>query len=133
MNETLNKFGPLAGRILMAVIFLLSGIGKIGNFAGTAAYMAHQGVPLTELALVITIIVEVGGAALLILGWKVRLVAGVLFLWMIPVTLMFHNFWAAPADQQMIQQIMFLKNLAMMGGFLYVMAFGAGPYSLDRK
>ncbi|HYA37950.1 MAG TPA: DoxX family protein [Candidatus Methylomirabilis sp.] len=133
MNEVLNKFGPLAGRILMAVIFLLSGVGKIGNFAGTAAYMAHQGVPLTELALVITIVIEVGGAALLILGWNVRFVAGVLFLWMIPVTLMFHNFWAAPADQHMIQQIMFLKNLAMMGGFLYVMTFGAGPYSLDRK
>jgi len=57
----------------------------------------------------------------------------VMFLWMIPVTLLFHNFWAAPADQQMVQQIMFLKNLAMMGGFLYIMAFGAGPVSLDRK
>lgn len=133
MNQFLSKFGPLAGRILMAVIFLLSGVGKIGNFAGTAAYMAHQGVPLTVLALVITIIFEVGGAALLILGWKARLAAGALFLWMIPVTLMFHNFWAAPADQQMIQQIMFLKNLAMMGGLLYVMTFGSGPYSLERK
>ena len=70
---------------------------------------------------------------MLILGWKARLAAGVLFLWMIPVTLMFHNFWAAPADQQMIQQIMFLKNFAMMGGFLYVMTFGSGPYSLERK
>ena len=133
MNEFTSKYGPLVGRMLMAVIFLVSGIGKIGNFAGTAAYMAHQGVPLTELALVVTIIVEVGGAAMLILGWNARLAAGVLFLWMIPVTLMFHNFWAAPADQQMIQQIMFLKNLSMMGGFLYVMAFGAGPYSLERK
>ena len=133
MNQFLDKFGPLVGRILMAVIFLLSGVGKIGNFAGTAAYMAHQGVPLTELALVITIIIEVGGAAMLILGWNVRPAAGVLFLWMIPVTLMFHNFWAAPVDQQTIQQIMFLKNIAMMGGFLYIMTFGSGPFSLDRK
>jgi putative oxidoreductase len=133
MNQFLSKFGPLVGRILMAVIFVWSGTGKIGNFSGTAAYMAHQGVPLTELALVITIVVELGGAAMLILGWKARIAAGVMFLWMIPVTLMFHNFWAVPADQQMIMKIMFLKNLAMMGGFLYIMTFGSGPYSLERK
>ncbi len=133
MNQFLDNFGPLAGRILMAVIFVLSGIGKVGNFAGTAGYMASKGVPLADIALVITIIVELGGAAMLILGWKARIAAGVMFLWMIPVTLLFHNFWAAPADQQMVQQIMFLKNLAMMGGFLYIMAFGAGPVSLDRK
>ncbi len=133
MNQILNKFGPLVGRILMAVIFVISGAGKVGNFSGTAAAIAGKGVPLADVALVITIIVELGGAAMLILGWKVRFAAGVMFLWMIPVTLLFHNFWAVPADQQMIMQIMFLKNLAMMGGFLYVMAFGAGPYSLDRK
>lgn len=133
MNEVINKFGPAVGRILMAVIFLLSGIGKIGNFAGTAGYMASQGVPMTEFLLVITIVIEIGSAAMLILGWKARLAAGVLFLWMIPVTLTFHNFWAAPADQQMIQQIMFLKNLAMMGGLFYIMTFGSGPYSIERK
>lgn len=133
MNEVIDKFGPLVGRILMSAIFLISGIGKIGNFAGTADYMAHQGVPITELALVLTIVIEIGGAAMLILGWKARLAAGVMFLWMISATLMFHNFWAAPPDQQMIQQIMFLKNLAMMGGFLYVMTFGSGPYSLERR
>jgi putative oxidoreductase len=133
MNQFISKIGPLVGRILIAVIFLLSGIGKIGNFAGTAGYMASKGVPMTELLLVITIIAEVGSAVLLILGWKARLAAAVLFLWMIPVTLTFHNFWTAPADQQMVQQIMFLKNLAMMGGMLYIMAFGSGPYSLERK
>lgn len=133
MNDFLNKFGPLAGRILMAVIFVISGVGKVGNFSGTAAAIAGKGVPLADIALVITIIIELGGAAMLILGWKTRFAAGVMFLWMIPVTLLFHNFWAVPADQQMIMQIMLLKNLSMMGGFLYVMAFGAGPYSLDRK
>ncbi|MHB8621802.1 MAG: DoxX family protein [Sulfuricaulis sp.] len=133
MNQLISKFGPLLGRILMAVIFLLSGIGKIGNFSGTLGYMTSQGVPMTELLLVITIIIEVGSAVMLILGWKARLAAAVLFLWMIPVTLTMHNFWAAPADQHMLQQIMFLKNLAMMGGMLFVVAFGSGPYSLERK
>lgn len=133
MNQFLSNFGPLVGRILMAVIFVLSGVGKVGNFAGTAGYMASKGVPLTELALVITIIIELGAAAMLLLGWKARFAAAALFLWMIPVTLMFHDFWAAPADQQMIQQIMLLKNLAMMGGLLYIMTFGSGPYSIERK
>lgn len=133
MNQFIGKFGPLVGRILMAVIFLLSGIGKIGNFAGTAGYMASKGVPMTDLLLIITIIIEVGTAVMLILGWQARLAAAVLFLWMIPVTLTFHNFWAAPADQQMVQQIMFLKNLAMMGGMLFIMTFGSGPYSIERK
>ncbi len=133
MNQFITKFGPLVGRILIAVIFLLSGIGKIGSFTGTAGFMASKGVPMTDLLLVITIFIELGSAIMLILGWKARLAAAVLFLWMIPVTLTFHNFWAAPADQQMIQQIMFLKNLAMMGGMLFVMAFGSGPYSVERK
>ena len=133
MTPFLSKFGPLVGRILMAVIFVISGAGKVANFGGTAKYMAGHGVPLTELALIITIIIELGGAAMLILGWKARLAAGVLFLWLIPVTLMFHNFWAAPAEQHMVQQIMFLKNLAIMGGMLYIATFGSGPCSLERK
>lgn len=62
-----------------------------------------------------------------------RLGAAALFLWMIPVTLIFHNFWAMPAAEQQIQTIMFMKNLAIMGGMLLIMANGSGPYSLDKK
>jgi len=136
MNEIVNKFGPLVGRILIALIFLLSGFGKLTGFAGTAGYMASK-MPvsgtLIDLLLVITIIVELGGSLALVLGFKARIAALVLFLWMIPVTLIFHNFWAAPADQAMIQQIMFLKNLAIMGGMLLIMANGPGPLSVDKK
>lgn len=133
MQNTIDKFGPLAGRILLALIFLMSGIGKIGGFAGTADYMASKGVPMVEVLLVITIIIEIGAAAMLILGFKARLGAAALFLWLIPVTLIFHNFWAMPAAEQQIQMIMFLKNLAIMGGLLLMMANGSGPYSLDKK
>lgn len=133
MTDSINKFGPLLGRILLALIFLMSGIGKIGGFAGTAGYMASKGLPMVEVLLAITIVIEVGAALMLILGWKARLGAAALFLWMIPVTFMFHNFWAMPADQQMIQQIMFMKNLGLMGGMLYIMAFGSGPLSVDKK
>ena len=132
MNELINKFGPLVGRILMAAIFLKSGIGKIAGFAGTAGYMASKGLPMVEVLLVITIAIEIGASVMLIVGWKARWGATALFLWMIPVTLLFHNFWAVPAEQQYVQSIMFYKNLAMMGGMLYIMAFGSGPCSVAR-
>lgn len=136
MNDVVNKFGPLVGRILIALIFLLSGFGKLTGFGGTAGYMASK-MPLSgsliDLLLVITIIIELGGGIALVLGWKARIAALLLFLWLIPVTLIFHNFWAAPADQAMIQQIMFLKNLCIMGGMLLIMANGPGPLSVNRK
>ena len=133
MQDTINKFGPLAGRILLALIFLLSGYGKIGGFTGTAGYMASKGLPMAEVLLAITIVIEIGAALMIIAGYKARLGAAALLLWMIPVTFIFHNFWAVPADQQMIQQIMFMKNLAIMGGMLLIMANGAGPLSLCKK
>ena len=136
MNDIVNKFGPVVGRILIALIFLLSGFGKLTGFAGTAGYMASK-MPvsgtLIDLLLVITIIIELGGGIALVLGWKARLAALVLFLWMIPVTLIFHNFWGVPADQAMNQQIHFLKNLAIMGGMLMIMANGPGPLSVDKR
>jgi putative oxidoreductase len=110
----------------------VSGIGKIGGFAGTAGYMASKGLPMAEVLLVITIIIEIGAAALLILGFKARLGATLLFLWMIPVTFIFHNFWAMPAVEQQLQTIMFMKNLAIMGGLLFIMAHGSGKYSLNK-
>jgi putative oxidoreductase len=133
MQNTIDKFGPLVGRIMMAVIFLFSGFGKITGFAGTAGYMASKGLPMVEVLLVASIVIEIGGALMLILGYKAKLGAAALFLWMIPVTLVFHNFWAVPAAEQQLQMIMFMKNLAMLGGLLYIMAFGSGPMSLARR
>lgn len=130
MNNTVKEWGPLVGRVMISTIFLMSGLMKIGNFAGTSGYMAKMGVPMSDIALAITIIVEVGGAAMIIVGWKARLGAVALFLWMIPVSLMFHAFWAAPQEQMQTQMAMFLKNISMMGAMLMIMAFGSGPKSL---
>lgn len=130
--EMIKQYGPLAGRILLASIFIWSGLDKIGNFAGTAGYMAGQGIPLAEAALVLSIIIEVGGGLMLIFGWQARWAALAILLWLIPVTLIFHNFWAVEAAQKQMQMIHFYKNLGIMGGMLYVMAFGAGPLSLDN-
>lgn len=129
--ELTRQYGALAGRTLLALIFVLSGFGKITGFAGVAGYMAAKGIPLAEVALVLTIIIEAGGGLMLILGWKARWAALALFLWLIPVTLVFHNFWAVDAAQYQGQFTHFMKNVAIMGGMLYVTVFGAGPLSLD--
>ena len=124
--NTLEKSAELAGRILMSAIFLLSGLSKIGQYAGTQAYMAAQGVPGALLPLVIA--VEVGGAAALIIGFKTRWAAFLLAGFSLVSAALFHNNFA---DQT--QMIMFLKNVAMAGGFLLLFAHGPGPLSLDRK
>jgi len=116
----------LAGRILLAVPFLLSGLGKLGAYSATAAYMSSAGVPGALLPLVI--IIEVGGALAIIVGWKTRTVALVLAGFCLLTAITFHrNF----ADQN--QMIHFLKNVAIAGGFLLLVANGPGPLSIDGR
>ena len=133
MCNLLKQFGPLLGRVFMASIFIVSGFGKIGGFAGTSAYMASKGLPFVPALLVLTIIIELGAGLMLLLGIKARWAAAALFLFLVPVTLIFHPFWAVDAASAQMQQIMFMKNLAIMGGLLYVMGFGAGAYSVARE
>lgn len=127
------QYAPLIGRILVAAIFLWSGVGKIFGFAGTLGYMEKMGVPLTTIALIITIVVEVGASLMLIVGWKARIGAAALLIWMIPVTLIFHAFWAVPPEQTQMQMIQFFKNLGLMGAMLLIVGFGSGPYSVDAR
>lgn len=133
MNQSIRQYSPLVGRILLSLLFLWSGYGKIVGYAGTAGYMNSKGLPMVDVLLVLSIVIELGGALMIILGWKARWAAAVLFVWMIPVTFVFHNFWAVPADQMMLQSQMFYKNLAIMGGLLLVHGFGSGRYSVDRE
>lgn len=130
--ELAKYYGPVAGRVLLALMFIISGYGKITAFAGTAGFMASKGIPMAEFALVIAILVELGGGLLLVAGWKARWAALAMFLFIIPTTLIFHNFWAADAAQAQNQMIHFMKNVTIMGGMLYVVAFGAGPLSIDN-
>lgn len=133
MDNTLQRTVPLIGRFLLSFIFIFSGFGKVTGFAGTAAYMASKGMPMVPLFLVGAIIVELAGGLMLLVGYRTRLVAAVIFLFLIPTTLIFHNFWAADPAQYQAQLINFMKNLSIMGGMLYVLAFGAGGYSLDNR
>jgi putative oxidoreductase len=134
MNQSNQNLAALLGRNLLAAVFVLSGINKLGNFAGTAAFMSSAGLPLAELLLVTTIAIELVCGLMLVIGWQTRFAALVLLLFMIPVTAIFHNPWAATdaalAQQQMIH---FLKNIAIMGGLLNVLAFGAGSYSVEAR
>jgi putative oxidoreductase len=130
--NALDRFGPLAGRIMLALIFVISGAAKIAGYSGVASYMESHGLPLVQVLLPLTIVVELGGGLMLILGWNARLAAAVLFLFIIPTTLVFHNFWAVPADQLQNQMNNFLKNIAMMGGMLYVVVYGSGPISMKK-
>jgi putative oxidoreductase len=116
---------PIA-RVFMGLIFLLAGISKIGAFTATQGYMEAMGVP--SIFIIPTIILEVGGALLLIVGYKTRLVAVALGIFCILTALIFHN---NLADQ--MQFILFMKNIAMAGGFLLLIEHGASSFSLDAR
>lgn len=126
-------WAPLVGRVCLSAIFLLSGINKIGNWDQTAGYMASKGMPLVPLFLAGAIVFEVAGGLSVLLGYKARVGAALLIVFLIPATLIFHNFWALEGQEQQLQMIMFLKNVAILGGLLLVVGFGAGPMSLDSR
>jgi putative oxidoreductase len=128
MNNTNTSFIPALGRVLLAAIFILSGVGKLLAPAATIGYMESVGLPFATLGLVGAIALEVGGGLLLVVGLRTRLVAAVLAVFTIVTGLIFHH---AIGDQN--QMIHLLKNFAIAGGLLQVMAFGAGAYSLDQR
>jgi putative oxidoreductase len=125
-NVTLATAAEVAGRVLLASLFLLAGLNKFGAYSATAAYMSSAGVPGALLPAVIA--TEVLGALAIILGWKTRVAAIVLAGFSLLTAFTFHSNFA---DQ--IQMIMFLKNVSIAGGFLLLVANGAGPLSFDRR
>jgi putative oxidoreductase len=131
MFTSLQNPLSLIGRVLLALLFVPAGFGKIAGFAGTASYIASKGVPLPELAAATAIGVELGLGLLLLIGWQTRWAALGIALFTLVITFIFHNFWAVPADQVMAQQLNFFKNMAAVGGLLTVAAWGAGAWSID--
>ena len=134
MNPAGQSNMMLVGRIAVAVLFLVPGIRKLMAVAGTAGYFAKLGFPMPEVMVWVAILIEVGGAALLILGWQTRRVAWLFILFVVIATLMAHRFWEfSDAAQYAAQMNNFLKNLAVLGGLLYIAAFGAGALSMDGR
>jgi putative oxidoreductase len=130
-----NLQNPLAlvGRILLALIFITSGFSKITGFDGTVGYIASAGVPMASIAAVLSIVVELGGGLAVAFGFMTRWAALALAVFSVVVGFIFHTYWAVPADQVMMQQINFWKNISIAGGFLVLVAFGPGAISIDAK
>ncbi len=123
----------LAARILMAVLFVPAGISKIAGFAGTVGYISSVGLPLPAVGAVLAILAEAGRGIALLLGFQTRLAALALAVFTLVAGMFFHAFWSMPAEQVMVNQIMFMKNIAIAGGLLALVAFGPGAFSLDAK
>ena len=128
--ESKQNLAALVGRILLALIFVISGYGKIAGFAGVTGYIASKGLPMPAVLAGLTVALEVVGGLLILSGWKSRWVALIFFLWLIPTSVIFHAFWSVPPEQVSAQQIQFLKNVSIMGGMLLLVVFGPGRYSV---
>lgn len=133
MLNALQNPLSLLGRVLIAVLFLPAGFGKLTGFAGTVGYISSVGLPLPTLAAVLAIVVEIGGGLAVLTGFGTRIAALALALFTLTASFFFHNYWGAPADQQFMQQLLFFKNIAVAGGLFTLAAWGAGAWSLDAR
>lgn len=128
MTTTIQTLAAPAGRILLSLLFLMAGLGKLGDLPGTQAYMSAMGVPAPALLMPVVILLEAGGALALIVGWQTRIVAFLLAGFSLVSAAVFHHDFGDPT-----QMVMFLKNVAIAGGLLMVVAHGAGALSVDNR
>lgn len=133
MNKTSLNALDLAGRLLLVALFLPAGIGKLTGFSGTVGYIASVGLPLPALGAALAAVVEIGGALALLFGFGTRVAALALAGFTLVASFFFHAYWAMPADQAFMQQLMFFKNIAVTGGLLVLAAHGAGAWSVDAR
>lgn len=133
MLDSLKNPLSLIGRLFIALMFLPAGWGKLTAFAGSVGYTASGGVPMPEVATAIALIIEIVGSLALIFGFGTRWAALALAFFTLVASFFFHKYWAVPAELVMIQQLMFFKNMAIVGGLLTLAAWGAGAWSLDAK
>jgi putative oxidoreductase len=122
---------PLIGRILISAVFILAGFGKITGFSGEEMFVASKHLPLPAVALGIALVIELVGGLAILAGFYTRFTAWIVFLYMIPTTFLFHNFWAMQGGDRLNNMLHFEKNLAIMGGLLLLATFGPGSMSVD--
>ena len=123
----------LLGRVLIALLFLPAGIQKITGFAGTVGYAAGAGMPMPQVAVAIGLVIEIVGGLAILLGWQTRWAALILGFFTLVASFFFHNFWGVPAEAAGVQQLLFWKNIAVVGGLLGYAAHGVGAWSVDAR
>ncbi|MBL8416519.1 MAG: DoxX family protein [Propionivibrio sp.] len=133
MNDSYKTYVSLVGRLLLALMFIVSGFGKLGNIEGTAAFIASGGLPAPTLLAAAVGALELFGGLALVVGYRVRLAGIALALFTVAASVVFHAYWSAPADQQYVTQLLFMKNISVAGGMLLISALGAGPLSIDAR
>lgn len=133
MSNVLQNTFNLAARVLMAALFLPAGIGKLTGFAGTVGYISSVGLPLPAVGAALALVVEIVGSLALLAGFGTRIAAVVLAAFTLVASFFFHAYWSVPADQVFVTQLLFFKNIAVVGGLLAMAANGAGEWSLDAR
>ena len=123
----------IVGRVLLALMFIYAGFGKLTNLEGTAGYIASGGLPMASVLAVVVGLLELFGGLAIAIGFQARWAALALGLFTLAASVLFHKFWAVPAYQAFVQQLMFMKNLSVAGGLFIVAALGAGPVSVDAR
>jgi putative oxidoreductase len=123
--------GPFFGRLLISLIFILAGIGKAADFPAAVATLQHLGIPAPETIIIISILFELIGGTLVLLGWYTHIGIYLLMIFLFPVTLIIHAFWRYQGAEMALQLSNFLKNVTIYGGLLLLLSYGPGRWSLD--
>jgi putative oxidoreductase len=133
MLDSLKNPLSLMGRLLFALLFLPAGWGKLTGFAGSVGYTASGGIPMPEVATAVALVIEIVGSLALIFGLGTRWAALALAFFTLVASFFFHKYWAVPAEQVMVAQLLFFKNMGVVGGLLILAAWGAGDWSFDAQ
>ena len=123
----------LIGRLLVVALFLPAGIAKLAGFEGTVGYFTSLGMSTPTLAVVVAIVVEVLGGLALLVGFQTRAVAIIMAIFTLAASITGHAYWSAPAESAFVVQLLFFKNIAVIGGLLVIASAGAGRFSFDGR
>lgn len=133
MTYSLNDYMLVAARVLLGMIFVMAGFYKLFNWSDVAFYMSAHKVPVVPLALLISLLLELVCGLSVVLGYRAEMGAAVLGFYLLPVTLIFHHFWALDGMEAQAELINCMKNLSIMGGLLLIAGHGAGPLTLEER
>ena len=131
MSEVYKSYASLVARLLLALMFILAGFGKLTDIQGTAGYIASGGLPFPTLLAVAVGLFELLGGIALVIGFQAHIIGLLMAVFTIAASVAFHPYWSVPAEQQYITQLLFMKNISVAGGMLLLSALGAGPLSVD--